>query len=165
MIIPDINAFHGGSSAALIRDGALVAAAEEERFRRVKHGAGFPSHAIACCMREAGVRLADVRHIALNQDGTANLLRKLASSASSPVLEPVENKREVRTAEHHISPKPSTETTTASANGETWKAEGRWGVPHHHREPGGRAWRQKTRPSSQSFETMKLLPRGGHRST
>ena len=55
MIILGINAFHGDSSAALVRDGALVAAAEEERFRRIKHWAGFPSQAIAYCLREAGL--------------------------------------------------------------------------------------------------------------
>ena len=55
MIILGLNAFHGDSSAALVRDGELVAAAEEERFRRVKHWAGFPSQAIAYCLREAGV--------------------------------------------------------------------------------------------------------------
>jgi carbamoyltransferase len=77
MIILGLNAFHGDSAAALIRDGALVAAAEEERFRRVKHWAGFPSQAIGYCLREAGIRLADVRHVAINQDSRANLLRKL----------------------------------------------------------------------------------------
>src|SRR5262249_18921732 len=77
MIILGLNAFHADSSAALIRDGTLVAAAEEERFRRTKHWAGFPSHAIAYCMREAGVRLSDVDHVAFNQDSRANLLRKI----------------------------------------------------------------------------------------
>src|ERR1700730_3452748 len=78
MNILGLNAFHGDSSAALIRDGVLVAGAEEERFRRVKHWAGFPSESIAYCMREAGIGLADVAHIALNQDSRANLGRKLA---------------------------------------------------------------------------------------
>jgi carbamoyltransferase len=78
MNILGLNAFHGDSSAALIRDGVLVAAAEEERFRRVKHWAGFPLESIAYCMREAGIGLADVAHIALNQDSRANLGRKLA---------------------------------------------------------------------------------------
>jgi carbamoyltransferase len=55
MIILGLNAFHADSAAALIRDGKLVAAAEEERFRRVKHWAGFPSQAISYCLREAGV--------------------------------------------------------------------------------------------------------------
>src|SRR3954453_19275701 len=77
MIILGLNAFHADSSAALIRDGKLIAAAEEERFRRVKHWAGFPSHAIAYCLSEAGVKLSDVEHIAFNQDSHANLLRKI----------------------------------------------------------------------------------------
>jgi carbamoyltransferase len=77
MIILGLNAFHGDSAAALVRDGLLVAAAEEERFRRVKHWAGFPSNAIAYCLREAGLSLADVDHIAVNQDSRANLFRKI----------------------------------------------------------------------------------------
>src|SRR5712675_2151316 len=78
MIILGLNAFHADASAALVRDGVLVAAAEEERFRRVKHWAGFPSESIAYCMREAGIGLADVTHNALNQNSRANLGRKLA---------------------------------------------------------------------------------------
>src|SRR6266436_7123974 len=77
MIILGLNAFHADSSAALVRDGKLIAAGEEERFRRIKHWAGFPSQAIAYCLREAGVRLSDVEHIAFNQDSRANLLRKI----------------------------------------------------------------------------------------
>jgi carbamoyltransferase len=77
MNILGLNAFHGGSSAALIRDGVLVAAAEEERFRRVKHWAGFPSESIAYCLREAGIGLADIQHVALNQNSRANLVHKL----------------------------------------------------------------------------------------
>jgi carbamoyltransferase len=77
MIIVGLNAFHGDASAALVRDGALVAAAEEERFRRVKHWAGFPTHALAYCLREADVGLADVEHIAVNQDGRANRMRRI----------------------------------------------------------------------------------------
>ena len=57
-------------------NGRLIAAAEEERFRRVKHWAGFPSESIAYCLQEAGVKLSDVEHIALNSDRRANLLRK-----------------------------------------------------------------------------------------
>ena len=77
MIILGLNAFHGDSAAALVRDGKLVAAAEEERFRRVKHWAGFPSQAIAWCLEDAGVTLDQVDHIAVNQDSRANLSRKL----------------------------------------------------------------------------------------
>ncbi|MEO8112748.1 MAG: carbamoyltransferase C-terminal domain-containing protein [Phenylobacterium sp.] len=71
-----VNAFHADSSACLVHDGRLVAAAEEERFRRIKHWAGFPSEAIRWCLAEAGVGLADIDHVALNQDSRANLLPK-----------------------------------------------------------------------------------------
>src|SRR5476651_2183393 len=77
MIILGLNAFHADSSAALLRDGVLIAAAEEERFRRIKHWAGFPSEAIAYCLRQAGVGPDQVDHIAINQDSRANILRKL----------------------------------------------------------------------------------------
>jgi len=65
-----------------VRDGALVAAAEEERFRHVKHWAGFPSQAIAYCLQEAKADLADVTHVAVNRSGRANFLRKLAFVAA-----------------------------------------------------------------------------------
>jgi carbamoyltransferase len=77
MIILGLNAFHADSSAALIRDGKLIVAGEEERFRRIKHWAGFPSQAIAYCLREAGIRLSDVEHIAFNQDSRTNFTRKI----------------------------------------------------------------------------------------
>src|SRR5262245_40333742 len=77
MLIIGLNLFHADSSAALVRDGRLVAAAEEERFRRIKHWAGFPSHAISYCLREAGLSLTDVDHLAVNQNSRANLLRKI----------------------------------------------------------------------------------------
>lgn len=77
MIILGLNAFHADSAAALVKDGRLVAAAEEERFCRVKHWAGFPVQAVAYCMREAGVQLSDIDHIALNQDSRANFWRKV----------------------------------------------------------------------------------------
>jgi carbamoyltransferase len=76
-IILGLNAFHADSSAALVRDGGLIGAAEEERFRRVKHWAGFPKEAIAYCLREAGAQLSDVDHVAVNQNSRANLLRKI----------------------------------------------------------------------------------------
>src|SRR5713226_10622459 len=84
MIILGLNAFHGDSSAALVRDGVLLAAAEEERFRRRKHWAGFPAQAIAYCLREARVSLADVDHLAVNQNSHANWLRKVLYLVTSP---------------------------------------------------------------------------------
>jgi carbamoyltransferase len=76
MIILGINAHHADASAAIVVDGKLVAAAEEERFRRIKHWAGFPSAAIEYCLREAGVGLNGVDHIAVNRDPNARLLQR-----------------------------------------------------------------------------------------
>src|SRR4029078_7851637 len=77
MNILGLNAFHADCSAALVRDGVLVAAAEEERFRRIKHWAGFPSRAIDYCLSEAGARLADVDFVAINRHRRANTFRGL----------------------------------------------------------------------------------------
>jgi carbamoyltransferase len=77
MIILGVNAHHADASAAIIADGKLVAAAEEERFRRIKHWAGLPSEAIRYCLREAGVTLNDVDAIAVNRDPNARLWQRL----------------------------------------------------------------------------------------
>src|SRR6185503_13384748 len=71
-----INAYHGDVSAALLRDGQLVAAVEEERFRRVKHWAGFPTMSIRTVLDMAGIGGAEVQHVAISRDPKANLFRK-----------------------------------------------------------------------------------------
>lgn len=89
MNILGINAYHGDSSACLVKDGRLVAAAEEERFRRIKHWAGFPSEAIHYCLREAGIKLSDVTHVAINGNPRAQLgekLRYVLTGAATPGL-------------------------------------------------------------------------------
>ena len=58
-----ISAFYHDSAACLIRDGDIVAAAQEERFTRKKHDPGFPSHAVTYCLKEGGISLADLRYI------------------------------------------------------------------------------------------------------
>jgi len=77
MYILGLNAFHGDSSACLIKDGVLIAAAEEERFRRIKHWAGFPSKAISWCLSDVGISLEDIQHIAINQSAKASLGKKI----------------------------------------------------------------------------------------
>jgi carbamoyltransferase len=77
MYIIGINAFHGDSSACLLKDGLLIAAAEEERFRRIKHWAGFPSKSIQWCLSDAGINLDEVKYVALNQNKNANFCRKI----------------------------------------------------------------------------------------
>jgi carbamoyltransferase len=59
-----ISAFYHDSAACLVRDGVIIAAAQEERFTRKKHDPGFPAHAVRYCLREAGVALPDVRYVA-----------------------------------------------------------------------------------------------------
>lgn len=76
MYVLGINAAYHDSSACLVHDGRLVAAAEEERFTRIKHGKRpipfstyeLPFHAIEYCLREAGIALVDVHHVAYSYD-------------------------------------------------------------------------------------------------
>ncbi|MDQ3016594.1 MAG: carbamoyltransferase [Bacteroidota bacterium] len=84
MYILGINAYHADSSAALLRDGQLIAATEEERFTRVKHWAGFPGQAIQFCLNEAGIRITDVDHIAIGRDRNAKLFKKLWYVVKNP---------------------------------------------------------------------------------
>ena len=68
MRILGINAYHGGASACLIRDGKLVAAAEEERFNRIKYWAGFPVESVKYVLSEANITPADLDHIGISRD-------------------------------------------------------------------------------------------------
>lgn len=78
MLILGLNAFHADAAACVVADGELIAAAEEERFRRIKHWAGFPSEAAKWCLSEAGATLEDVTDLAINQDSSANNWRRAA---------------------------------------------------------------------------------------
>jgi len=84
VIILGINAYHGDASAAILVDGRLVAAVEEERFTRVKHTAGFPAESVRYCLAVAGARLGDVDHVAIPRDPRARLLRKLLFAIRLP---------------------------------------------------------------------------------
>ncbi|MBI2881124.1 MAG: carbamoyltransferase [Candidatus Tectomicrobia bacterium] len=77
MIILGINAYHGDASAVLLRDGQVVAALEEERFRRIKHCAGFPREAVRRCLEMGGVTPGEVDCFALSRNPRAHLLRKV----------------------------------------------------------------------------------------
>jgi carbamoyltransferase len=76
MIILGLNAYHGDASAVIVSDGRLAAAVEEERFRRVKHWAGFPERAIEACLSVAGVEAGAIDHFAVSRNPRAHLLRK-----------------------------------------------------------------------------------------
>jgi carbamoyltransferase len=72
-----LNAYHGDAAACLVVDGVIVAAAEEERFRRVKHWSGFPTEAVRYCLAEGNAELRDIDHVAINSNPKANLLGRL----------------------------------------------------------------------------------------
>jgi carbamoyltransferase len=77
MTILGLNAYHADSAACLMIDGRLVAAAEEERFRRIKHWAGLPTEAINYCLREGRLKWSEVDHIAINRKPGINNWRRL----------------------------------------------------------------------------------------
>jgi carbamoyltransferase len=77
MNILGINAYHGNASAAIVCNGRLIAAVEEERFNRVKYAAGFPAQAIRYCLREAGLALSDIDHVGVPRNPYARLVTKI----------------------------------------------------------------------------------------
>jgi carbamoyltransferase len=77
MNILGINAFHGDASVALVKDGELAGAVEEERLNRRKHCAGFPSLAAKAVLAQAGVAPGELQHVAVSRDPKANLHKKI----------------------------------------------------------------------------------------
>src|SRR5437868_11063378 len=64
MLILGISAYYHDSAAALIRDGQVVAAAQEERFTRKKHDSAFPHHAVRACLEATGTRASEIDYVA-----------------------------------------------------------------------------------------------------
>ena len=85
MYILGINAFHGDSSACLLKDGIVVTATEEERFRRIKHWAGFPSQSIKFCLDDARISVQDLDYITISRDPKANISKKIFYSLRNRV--------------------------------------------------------------------------------
>ena len=83
MVILGVNAYHGDAGAALLVDGKLVAAVEEERFNRVKHWAGLPVEAIRDCLEAAGVGIEEVDHLAISRNPAAHLYQKILFALSN----------------------------------------------------------------------------------
>ena len=79
-----LNAYHGDSSAALLLNGELAMAVEEERFNRIKHWAGLPVQAAAACL--ANTETASVSHVAISRNPRAHLFTKLMRLARQPSL-------------------------------------------------------------------------------
>lgn len=76
-----ISAFYHDSAATLVVDGKIVAAAQEERFSRIRHDPGFPRKAIEYVLRNAGINLADVDHVAYYEDPALKFRRVLSTAA------------------------------------------------------------------------------------
>jgi carbamoyltransferase len=108
MIILGINAYHADSSAAIFVNGKLVAAIEEERFKRIKHWAGFPQLAIEFCLREAGISYEQVDHFAIGRDPKAKFFKKLLYLAANPkgsfsvIKDRVSNSRKVSSLDKEL---------------------------------------------------------------
>lgn len=107
MYIIGINAFHGDSSACILKNGYLIAAAEEERFKRIKHYAGFPKESIKYCLEEAKISISEVDHIAINTNPKANYFKKaLYSLKKKPnfkfILDRLKNKKAKSNIENDI---------------------------------------------------------------
>src|SRR6056300_1119841 len=77
MIVLGLNAYRGDASACIFKDNINLAAAEEERFSRVKHAAGFPINAIKFCLDTAGVSIDQVDHITINRNPKQKIIKKL----------------------------------------------------------------------------------------
>ncbi|MGD0117891.1 MAG: carbamoyltransferase C-terminal domain-containing protein [Candidatus Binatus sp.] len=86
MLIVGVNAYHGDASAAAVVDGRLVAAAEEERFCRIKHAAGFPAEALRYVVKAAGASLRDIDMIAVARDPWARIVRKAWHAIKMPLV-------------------------------------------------------------------------------
>lgn len=108
MNIIGINAFHADASAAIFVNGKMIAAIEEERFRRVKHWAGFPELAIQFCLKEAGISIEEVDYFAIGRNTKVKLFKKLLYVAKNPfgnigaIKERLINRKKVSSIENHL---------------------------------------------------------------
>ena len=107
MYILGLNAYHGDSAACIFNDGKLIAAIEEERLRRVKHWAGFPSESIRFCLQDAGIDISQVDHITISRDPSANVYKKMTHSLKNRVslkalVDRLTNTRKVRSIKDEL---------------------------------------------------------------
>jgi carbamoyltransferase len=114
-----INAYHGDAAAALVKDGELIAAVEEERFNRIKHCAGFPAKSIQYCLDLAGIPIAQVEHIGISRNPAAHLHKKILAAGQRLIKgnrTPVAA-RAVATASSYQQVDTSANEDTAHSNG------------------------------------------------
>lgn len=80
MYILGISCFYHDSAAALLKEGQLISAAEEERFSRIKHDSSFPKHAIAFCLKKAGIAVGDISYVVFYEKPFMKFERQLITS-------------------------------------------------------------------------------------
>lgn len=85
-IILGLNAYHGDSSACLLKNGEVLCAFEEERFTRYKHWAGFPYYSIKNCLDEVGLDISEIDYITISRDPKYNFGKKVIFSLMNPIL-------------------------------------------------------------------------------
>ncbi len=108
MYILGLNAFHGDSSACILKDGEVIVALEEERIRRIKHWAGFPIEAIKYCLIDAGISITDIDHITISRDPSANVIKKIKHTLKnkvsfSAILDRYTNSKKVKSVKGMLS--------------------------------------------------------------
>ncbi len=109
MIILGLNAYHADSSAAIFVNGEMIAAAEEERFRRIKHWAGFPSEAIKFCLKEVGISIDEVDYICIGRDPKAKVWKKTEyvlkslTKKNTLIFDRIKNRGKIRSLETEFS--------------------------------------------------------------
>jgi len=140
MIILGLNCFHGDASAAVFRDGELIAAIEEERFNRFKHSGGFPSNAVKWCLLKGNIDPREIDYVAIPRKSNSHILRKLIWAARLPVssanrikalknftnlreqlascfgLKPIDIKADFKFVEHHLAHMASAFYTSGHKN-------------------------------------------------
>ena len=86
MYIIGLNAFHADSSAALLKDGVIIFATEEERFERIKHWAGLPLKSIQFCLDSENIKITDIESICIGRDPKAKFLKKVSFLLKNPLI-------------------------------------------------------------------------------
>jgi carbamoyltransferase len=118
MIILGINAYHGDAAAAIVRDGELIGAAEEERFNRRKHCAGFPTQAIQYCLQAAGINIQQVDHVGISRDPSAHLHKKILFAATRAVRQTAVGSRQAAESQAAVGTRQVAESSSRMAEAE-----------------------------------------------
>ena len=108
MYILGVNAYHGDSSACLLKDGEIVCAIEEERIRRIKHWAGFPKQSIKFCLEDQGITIHEVDYITVSRDPKANFFKKVVyafkhSASFSSIWDRLRNSQKIISIKEELS--------------------------------------------------------------